>query len=175
MKKGLLVKLAVLLASMMVFYCDNGTDPDDAKMGDTTGQTIEPVVGLWLGAMPDVTTNPPGQMSLSMEIMDANTEYNLYVESGAGDSLFYHQGQWSLNAAKDTINFAGSNCRRDSAKIIIPFDCGDAIPVHVDIIDSTWNVAFKDLEPVAFAIIGDSAIVKTAGFFMPVVEMERQN
>ena len=149
MGKALKIIIAGIIIIVFFLNCTQKKDENPVSY------TRDDVIGLWI--------RDPIPMILDYRIImniQGNSNYGLYADTASGDTVFIHEGTWSV-PNDSIIQFIGTNCQKDtSGSGLIPFACSLASPIDVKIDiqydDSLkcnlWPVTVGDMKEVAEAI-----------------------
>ncbi|HEX2957922.1 MAG TPA: hypothetical protein VHO70_13900 [Chitinispirillaceae bacterium] len=129
----------------------NGTDPE--VIIDPPVDHI--CVGAWKGGIggQQLFGLLPRDILIDVKINnDKDSTYSLIATYAPGtDTSMKHLGSWHLNAKGDSIILVGNDCQviDTTQKKLVTRDCGQPIPIYINIQNNAWKVLMTDLLPVA--------------------------
>jgi hypothetical protein len=150
MNKSLAV--IVIVIGLFLWSCQNNEN-GPGVVTDPVGEHI--CVGSWLGGIggQQLMGLLPRDILINVKINnDKDSSYSLITTYSPGtDTSMKHLGSWHLNAKGDSIILVGSNCQviDTTQKKLVTRDCGQPIPIYINIQNNSWKVLLTDLLPVA--------------------------
>jgi len=181
--------LSLLMTCLFLIASCSKDEPYKVEKVENNPPKPGQVVGTWIGALDIEAFGEKIHLTFYMSIKDSGSAYLLYVEDRVPtlrnppdplDTLFWHQGRWSLDAEGDTTLFYGDSCMKDDPlDVFSVYTCEDSIAMSVNI-DSTgtgcengcWFIKAQDMEQVILSL-GVSALQYNMVKGM-LIEMKRQ-
>jgi len=155
-----LLSIALALTALLMVVCQEKSNNPPPQLSSSS------VVGNWQGILPAM----PPLLADSVRIRaDISPDYSFVLSTQyatSGDTTLRYLGLWSER--NDTILLSGTNCAIfDTAmNSLVPIACAPAaIPIAITTADNqdVWNIAIKDLLPVAVGMGVDTTLLAAPG------------